>query len=917
MSVEFRLLGEVRARAGDEWIDLGHARQRCVLAGLLVEPNRPQPVEVLIERVWGDRPPRQARGTLYGYLYRLRQAFGDRHGLRIDRTQAGYVLPVDEDAVDLHRFRRLVQRSHHEHDLEALALVDTALGLWDGDALGALEGPWVDSVRRALEQERRHVVLHRNDIALRVGRHDTLLADLVALADDDPLDERVAGQLMLALYRSGRQADAFGHYQTVRDRLVEELGADPGPALRELHQQLLRSDGEVTGPPRAITPTPRQLPASPRLFVGRVDQLAEMDKALTPTRGESPALAVVGAAGTGKTTLALHWAHRAVDRFPDGQLHADLRGYDPSGAPDSPAAVVRRFLEALGVPAGGVPTDPDGQAALYRSLVAGRQLLVVLDNARDTHQVLPLLPGSSTCTVLITSRHRLTGLAATHGVPTLHLDVLTDTEARDLLARHLTDQRLHDEPDAVADLLGWCAGLPLAVGIVGARAAAHPDFPLRLLVDELRTTDELASPEVGEPTASLRAVFAASYRVLPPAAARALALLAIAPGPDIGLSAAGALLDLPTRRAHGLLHHLETSHLIRQHAPRRYRMHDLVRIYATERAHADHSDALPAARRLIGFYARTGRAAEAVLYPHEDPAALGDPVQADPDITDETTALSWLTAEYANLLAAQDAALRLGSHHHVWQLAWALDTFQRRQALLADHLTAWRTAATAADSAGRPGPRALAAWRLGAALARSGELTEATRHLTSALTLSRDAGDAPGQANAYQAMAWVCEQQGDDTAALHHATRALSILRTLRVPMREAHALNQAGWYAAKVGNLGQAREHCEAALVITREHRDRDAEARTLDSLGYIAHRSGNAHDAIAHYRQALSGFAATGASYDYADTLERLGDALAAVGDDSEARAAWRQAHSRFVDQRRAADAQRVGDRLHDSGS
>ncbi|NUT99381.1 MAG: tetratricopeptide repeat protein [Saccharothrix sp.] len=913
MPVEFVVLGEVGARVEGRWIDLGHARQRCVLAALLVEPNRAQSLDVLVGRVWGDRAPNKARTTLYGYLYRLRQAFSDVPGVRIDRTAAGYLLPVDEDQVDLHRFRRLVKRAHTSADPEALALVDQALELWQGVALGGLDGEWVDAMRRTVEHERWQATLHRNDIALRLGHHDTLVPLLADLADQHPLDERLAGQLVLALYRSGRQADALRHYRLVRDRLVEELGADPGPHLRGLHQQIL--EGEPPALPQP--PVPRQLPAAHRHFVGRVDHLAALDKALGSAPGDAATLAVVGAAGTGKTTLALHWAHHAADRFPDGQLYADLRGFAPNGAPVPPTAVLGRFLEALGTPMASVPVDQDGRAALYRSLVAGKRLLVVLDNARDTEHVLPLLPGGGTCAVLITSRDRLTGLAVSHAVPALALDVFDDAEARELLAGRLSDRRLRAEPDAVADLLRWCGGLPLAVAIIAARAATHPAFPLGALADELRTADDVVAFGADRSATNLRAVFDASYRVLPDAAAVAFALVATAPGPDIGLRAAAALLDLPQRDARELLRHLEAGHLVREHTPGRYRMHDLVRAYAADRAQTDHGTEVTAAlRRVVDHYTRAGRAAEAVLYPYDNPAALDAPAPTDPDIVDQPGALAWLATEYANLLAAQHAARELGSHRPVWELAWALDSFQRRQGLIADQVAVWRAAADAADQAGLPGPRALASWRLGAALARTDALDEAAVHLEQALARSGAADDAAGRASAHQNLAWVREQQGDDHAALHHARNALDILRTLGVPMREAHALNQAGWYAAKVHDLEPARRFCEEALEITRRHDDRDAEARTLDSLGYIAHLAGRHDTAIRHYEQALLRYDEAGSTYDYPDTLARLGDTHAASGHPQRARAAWRQAATMYLEQHRSDDAHRLTAKINDAG-
>ncbi|MGW4111507.1 BTAD domain-containing putative transcriptional regulator [Actinosynnema sp. NPDC004786] len=914
MSVEFLLLGEIRARVDGVEVDLGHARQRCVLAALLVEPNRQQSLDVLVDRVWGDRPPRQARNTLYGYVYRLRQAFADVPGVAIDRTQAGYLLPVDEHAVDLHRFRGLLRRARGEEDRAALASVGGALGLWRGPALGGLRGEWAEAVRRTLEQERWQAVLHRNDLALRLGRHAEVMAELTALAEENPLDERLAAQVVVALHRSGRQADALHRYQVVRRRLAEELGADPGPELREAHQRVLAGEPTVREEERReAVPTPHELPAAPRLFVGRADQLARIDKALVPSGGASPVLAVVGPAGTGKTALVLHWAHRAVDRFPDGQLYADLRGFDPDGPPASPAVVMGRFLGALGVPPASVPAEVEAQAALYRSVVAGRRLLVVLDNARDTDQVLPLLPGSGTCTVLVTSRHRLTGLAAAHGVPTLELDVLPDPEARELLAGHVGAQRVHEAPAAVDALLEWCAGLPLAVAIVGAHAAAYPDFPLGALVAELREADGLAHAGDTELSMSLHAVFTSSYRVLPPPVARAFAVLGVAPGPDISLRAAAELLDQQPPAARRLLAHLETWHLLRQHVPGRYRMHDLVRLYAAERAR-DRADQEEALRRVVLHYARVGRAAEGVLYPYEHPPALGEPVPADGVFPDESSALAWLASEYACLIAAQELAARRGWDRVVWQLAWSLDTFQRRQGLVDDQVAVWRAAMAAADRTGDPDARALASWRLGAALARGVDLVEASGHLDRALALGGASGDLSGQANAHQALAWVHEQRGDDAAALDHATRALAMLRTLGVEMREAHALNQAGWYAAKLHDLPLARAHCTAALDLARRHGDLDARGRTLDSLGYIAHLAGDHDEAAAHYEQALADFQEVGATYDYADTLERLADSHAAANRHDQATAARRRAVSLFLAQHRTADADRVAALLGD---
>ncbi|MFD9698375.1 BTAD domain-containing putative transcriptional regulator [Lentzea sp. NPDC059081] len=534
--MEFGLLGEVEVRVGDRVVDAGHPRQRCVLAVLLVEANRLVPVDVLVDRVWGERVPHRARNAVAGYVSRLRQALP---GVRITGRQGGYVLTVDPMSVDLHRFDVLVERARLG-PLDAGDLLDEALRLWRGDPFSTSDTPWFAGVRAAVQARRFAALLDRNDLALRQGRHAELLAELHETAALFPLDERLAGQLVLALYRSGRQADALLRYEQVRRRLADELGADPGPELRSAHRQVLAADL-----------VPRQLPARPRSFVGRAGELASLDALLA---GRTPVVAVSGTAGVGKTALAVHWAHRVADRFPDGQLHVDLRGFGPRPAM-TPGEAMRAVLDALGL---DVRTD------LYRSALAGKRVLVVLDNARDADQVRPLLPGGPGGLVLVTSRTRLPGLVAADGAHPVALGLLSTTESRELVTA-----RLGVAPSAAVDeIVRRCAGLPLALSVVAARVACT-GFSLESIAAELR--DGLDPFDAGDPATDLRAVFSWSYRALSPEAARVFR--------ELGAGVAAEVVE--NRQA---LTELTRAHLLTEHRPGRYALHELLRAYAAELA---------------------------------------------------------------------------------------------------------------------------------------------------------------------------------------------------------------------------------------------------------------------------------------------------------------------------------------------
>ncbi|WP_410667509.1 BTAD domain-containing putative transcriptional regulator [Amycolatopsis sp. cmx-4-68] len=898
------LLGEVTVRVGGEPVDLGPARQRCALAALAVEAGRVVAADRLVERVWGAQPPRRGRATLYSYLSRLRQALGGAGDIAIERRSGGYLLTTTTGApaaVDLHRFRELCAAARTATDAEEAARTLTeALALWRGDALAGLDGEWAEAERERLGQERLAAQRDLADARLALGHGDRLVAELAAQAGAHPLDERVAGQYLTALHQAGRTADALAHYRLVRTRLAEELGTDPGAALQQVHRRLLAAP--ATSLP--LGQPPRQLPAAPRPFVGRRADLARLDAALE-AGGTVVVSAIAGAGGIGKTWLALHWAHRHADRFPDGQLFVDLRGFSPDSAPMDPAAAMRGLLDALGVEPDRIPLDPHARAALFRGLVAGKRLLLVLDNAADTGQVAPLLPGSDTCTVLVTSRVRLTGLITAHAARHLALDVLSGAEARALLTDRLGAARTRAEDAAVQRLVALCGGFPLALSIVAAHAHIRAHRSLAALADELRDHG-LGALADDDPTASLPAVLSWSHQALTPAQATAFALLGVAPGPDIGLAAAAALVGEPPPETRRLLLGLEQASLLAQDARGRYRMHDLIRRYAADTAGGLPAGSVAAAqRRVADFYRHTALGADRLVNPHRAPITLPPPV---PGVTpealpDDQAAMAWFDAEHRCLLAALDVA---GAG--AWDLAWALETYHRRRGHLRDRLAAWRSGLAAAGPRLGPADHILTHRLLGRAHADLGRHEEAIGHLHQALALAGQHGDAVNEAHTHRTLAAAWVTGGEPRKAYEHAVQALRICRTLDDPVWEAGALNAVGWYAAQLGEHDTARENCVAALELFRRHDAAEGQATTLDSLGYIAHRTGRHAEAVEHYRAALTLLRDIGSWYEEAGTLDRIGHAYAALEQHRQARAVWEEALELYRRQGRDEEARQI---------
>ncbi|WP_431927606.1 BTAD domain-containing putative transcriptional regulator [Nonomuraea jabiensis] len=930
MGVEFGILGEVSAWTDGRPINLGPARQRCVLAALLVDANHPVSLDQLTDRVWGDAPPQRAAGTLHSYLSRLRSVLSPAvlsSSGSIHRSAAGYLLRVREEAVDLHRFRALLARARASDDGEAARLYGVALGLWRGEPFADLDTPWLAALRHTLQTEHLSARLDHHDVQLRLGRHAELLPELTVLADRHPLDERLVGQLILALYRNGRQAEALDRYERTRRRLADELGADPGPDLRRLHLRMLGAETTLTPRP---APVPRQLPPPPPSFAGRSRELATLDRTMAAPGNTVVISAIGGTGGVGKTWLALHWAHGNLPRFPDGQLYVNLRGFDPSDAPMPPETAVRGFLDALGVDAAAVPVGLEAQAALYRSLVAGKRMLIVLDNARDTDQVTPLLPGSPSCAVLVTSRRQLPGLITGHGARPIPLDAFDPEEARQAITRLLGEERVRAEPDAVADLLDRCGGLPLALGIVAARARMRPGFPLAVLAGQLREdSSRLDLLDAGEQTASLRAVFSWSYRALTPPAARLFRLLGSAFGTDLGGAAAASLAGVTGGEVRALLGELVRAHLVTENVADRFTMHDLLRAYAAEQplpttpAWADSaaldgpgspSDQRRAATcRLLDHYLHTAHAAALIINRSRQPLTLDEPQPGtSPEHpADHDQAMEWFATEHPALMAAVRHAADAGLGTRAWQIGWTLSDYLDRQGrwldLLAAHSAALAVTRRQADRFGEAQSHAGAS----RALIRLGRLDDARAYLERAIALFTELGDRDGRTRAHLGLGFVHQKQDRPRAALDQFHQALALHREAGNEAGAALFLNSIGYQLVLLGEYEEAIPYCQEALDLHAKLSYRHGQASAGDSLAYAYHHLGRFAEAAELYRRSIGLFQEVGDRWHEADTTVHLGEMYDAAGDRAAALDTFRRALE-LLEQLNHPDADRLRARL-----
>ena len=909
---EFCVLGPLLVRQGGVTLPVTAGKQRTLLAALLLSADRAVSSDELAEALWGSAPPPSARVAVQNYVMKLRKTLGD--AARIRTHPHGYQIVVDDADLDVSRFEAHLAAARagaRDGSWEAAAEQARAgLALWRGepladvgsDLLAARDVPRLTELRLQAVEVRLYADVH-------LGRHAEVITDLQQLVAAHPLRERLHELLMLALYREGRQAESLAAYTRARQILVDELGTEPGPGLRQLQWQILTGDPALDPPAHRLDTAdrrpqvPRQLPRTVSGFTGRAAELAALTRILDEASAESPGTVVIsaigGTAGVGKTALALHWAHHVAARFRDGQLYVNLRGFDPSGVPMPTVEALRGFLDALSVPSDRIPAQPEAREGLYRSLLADRRMLIVLDNARDEQQVRPLLPASPACLVIVTSRNHLGGLAAADRARLLTLDVLSHDEAAHMLATRIGADRAAAEPAAVREIAALCGRLPLALAVAAARAEARPDFPLTALAAQLRDrAGRLEALDAGDPTASVRAVFSWSYRQLGAEAARLFRLLGLHPGPDISSAAAASLAAVPQPEARQLLAELTRAHLVAENLPSRYALHDLLRAYAADQARQTDSEPERAAAvgRVVDHYIHTARDAAFIVFPSHGKIPLPSPRRgtAPEQFTGYEDALAWFDAEYHVLLAAVALAVDWGLDDQAWQVSMAMHPFlavrgrdpqwtaiKRMTMAAASRADAAMVASGARDSTGTLGDYA---W--------------VPEYYANVAKFYQQRGNRTGQALCLYGLASLAEYQRQYAEALGHAEHALGLFRDIGDKAGETEMLYAVGWYHALLEDYPQARDLCRQALALNTHHGSHHLEAIIWNSLGYTEIHDGDFGEAATCYEHALRIFRSVGDRWGEAESLTNLGDSRQAVGESLQAQEAWRQALAIFDD-------------------
>ena len=936
----FAVLGPVRAWQDGSEIDLGSPQQRAVLAVLLLRAGAHVSAESLVDALWPEDPPRSAVGTIRTYIYRLRRLLGGEEIIR--SAGNAYVLAAPWDALDATRFRRSADRAQQARADGDVALASRrlheALALWNGPPLAGIPGRFAETQRALLEELWLAATEDSVDSDLALGRHAEVIPGLTALTEENPYRERPRALLMLALYRAGRQAEALAVFDKVRRLFSEELGIEPGPRLRDLQLRILNADPELMDVPAAAQPPqagersaadpagetagdtagktpsqdtregrafhvpPAQLPRDLATFAGRH---ADLEYVLAGFPGgpehehQPPAASVTviaGMAGVGKTTLAVHAAHLLAGRFPDGQLYLDLRGFDRSGMAASPQDAVRQLLAGLGVPADRIPGEPDAQIGLYRSVLAGRRVLIVLDNARGAEQVRPLLPGARDCQVLVTSRDQMRSLIAIEGARLVGLSPLSPDDARETLTRRLGADRVAAEPEAVDRIVALCAGLPLTLSIVAARAATRPTHSLSSIAADLTRSGTglhaLADPDSA---ADARTSLALSYHALSPGAARILRLSSLHPGAEASRDALASLAGVTVTEAEGDLDELERVHLMTQPEPSQYACHDVVRAFAAELAADDDAADEDGVRlRLFDHYRQSAYRAMLTLRSNRSPVTFPAPL---PGVTvtgfgTAEDASGWFASLYPVLRVLLEQTVEHNLPEYTWEFAWSLDTFHDRQARWQDKSWVHRAGLVAAEKLGNVTWQAHSNRSLGSAFRLLGDHQRAMEHFQVAQRLYTELGDVPEQAMNLHNLVAVFQALDLPEQALAHARQALELSEEIDDRQRQAIALNNLGWMYSNDGDQAAAIDCAQRALVLLDEADEVNLRAQLTRTLGQCQYRAGYTDLAMPNLMAALGIFHDQQDRYEEAYTLRWIAIAQRAAGHDAPARRAWQRA-------------------------
>ncbi|WP_051326104.1 AfsR/SARP family transcriptional regulator [Glycomyces tenuis] len=904
--LDARLLGPFEVRVDGEPVTIPGRNTRKVLVMLLDEANKPVQITGLARGLWEDAElPDNPKKQIQNIVGEIRRA----HGLLKERlktvSEDAYQFNVADSELDVLRCKaaeRHARALREAGDLEAAgARLRGALAEWRGPALAGMSGHMVESIARTLDGDRLSLLEQRFDVELALGGHHRLLGELRETVRRHPTRQRFAAQLMRALHASGRTGEALEFFEAVKERQADKLGFDPDRELREIHTRILQEDldtapaaAEPVAPPKPAR-TPFTLQAAPPRFTGRGHELKLLDAALDASADRAGLAVVSGMGGVGKTSLALQWAHKVAGRFPDGCFYFDLRGFDPVAPETGPGPALGKALRRLGVDQHQLPGDIEEQADLYRTILAGRRVLVVLDNVRDAQQVRPLLPASAGSFTVVTSRNPLMGLIGLDGATPVPLDVLTHEESTAVLRRFVADDLA--ETRAARRIIAICAGLPLALCLVGAWAAANPRLPLSSLADRLESTGNvLRVLSADDPTSDPRTVFSCSYQELGSRARKAFRLLGLHPGPDITAAAMASLAALDPRQAEEALRELATVQLVHEHKPGRFTTHDLLRAFAAERleAEADAAERSQAVRRMLKHYLHTADRADMHLASFRDQLDLDEPLPevAPEPIRDLRTARNWLAAEYPVLMALVRFEVDPALDRHIWQLAWCLAEYTMVQHRPQDMIDCQAAALAAARRSRDVFAEIVSLGYLSAGLFYLDDRDAAMARLDHAMALAEEHTMPRAKGFVFHALSIYSGRNGLDREAIDYATRAAECFHEAEDRAGETRSVYVIGWHSAQIGDLDRARTCFQQLLSASRDIDSAVGVATASLGFGYVAHREGRFEDALRCYGDAWRLFGEHGMEAGLAYVAEHVGDTRLAMGEPAAARAEWEKA-------------------------